>query len=353
MIPILAISIAAGLGLASQQKPTYTAFGSYALVYQGTITELRDPRDSNPLGANGALLLGEALAADLMSGPSQLVLGGVGNSGVEPGEADEGTAYSISRPDDSESYLVQTWSKDADSARATIDAVLAAAPAKAIAIQDRVGAPKRSQFTAFVTLPPQIVQLPPTSTLKLVIAMSGVGVLAGAALALIVDRLIVSRRARRTARPPRVIAWDDPIPVAPPGGVEPAVPFQTTALAQSPDIATQPALRTEDPHVERAASVGDSDRAVVVNHAGQGSRDEPGHNHQPGPVKLVDEYLDPMERLRHERFWEQEVPVLHPNGAETHANGEHVSESHPTNKESERASGSFREIEADRAPAGQ
>ena len=47
VLPVVLLSLAAGIGLALQQKPTYTAFGSYALVYHNaaTSTELREGRD--------------------------------------------------------------------------------------------------------------------------------------------------------------------------------------------------------------------------------------------------------------------------------------------------------------------
>jgi hypothetical protein len=201
LIPVVLLSLAAGLGLAQQQKPTYTAFGSYALVYHSpqTTSQRRDPLAANPLAGNGAVLLGEALAADFMSSGSQATFGGVGHSGTAPREAVDGSSYSVSLPEGSQSYLVQTWGKDPDGLRTVVDSVLAAAPERAAQIQDRAGAPERSQYTTFVTGSTQLTKLPPTSRLKLIIAMLGVGILAGSALSLVIDRLGRSRKNRRAA----------------------------------------------------------------------------------------------------------------------------------------------------------
>ena len=50
VLPVVLLSLAAGLGLALQQKPTYTASGSYALVYYSSATagKLSPPRLATP-----------------------------------------------------------------------------------------------------------------------------------------------------------------------------------------------------------------------------------------------------------------------------------------------------------------
>ena len=205
VLPVVLLSLAAGLGLASQQKPTYTAVGSYALVYHSPtqLKEGEDPTELNPLATNGAVVLGEALVADFMSGASQTTFGGVGNSGTAPREPTDGTSYTVDLPDGSQSYVVQTWGKDPESLRRVIDSVLAAAPGRAAQIQDRAGAPKKSQYTTFVTGSTQLTRLPSTSTTKLIVAMLGVGILAGSALSLVVDRLARSRKDRAAKRVPQ------------------------------------------------------------------------------------------------------------------------------------------------------
>jgi hypothetical protein len=214
VIPIVLLSLAAALGLAHQQKPTYTAFGSYALVYHSppNLKEGVDPTEPNPLAANGAVVLGEAMVADFMSEVSQATFGGVGNRGTATRDPEVGTSYSVGQPDGSQSYVVQTWGNDPESLRRVVDSVLAAAPGRAALIQDRAGAPKESQYTTFVTGSTQLTKLPPTSPLKLVIALLGVGILVGSALSLLVDRLVQSRKGRAAARASQVAGWWDTDP---------------------------------------------------------------------------------------------------------------------------------------------
>jgi len=151
MMPCILLSVAAGLGLAWSQKPTYTAFASYALVFEGSASSVNDPRAQNPLAANDAALLGEALVSDLMAGATQQALGQPGTSGTAPSKASDGTHYAVTLPEYSQSYLVQTWSKDPQVARSLIESVVASTPARASQIQTRAGAPARSQYTTFVT----------------------------------------------------------------------------------------------------------------------------------------------------------------------------------------------------------
>ena len=200
MVPVLLFAAGAGVGLVEQQRPAYHAFGGYALVFThgAEITaSAPDPRNENPLAPVGGSLLGEALLADFHSGATQLALGRTGTKGVPPGEADDDSFFAVSLPQSSSSYLVEAWGPDPVEARAVVVRVLASAPAKAEAIQTRVGAPKISQFTTFVTQPTEVVTLPPQSAVKLLTAVGAVGVMAGAALSLVVDRLMERRRLRR------------------------------------------------------------------------------------------------------------------------------------------------------------
>jgi hypothetical protein len=235
VIPIVLLSLAAALGLAHQQKPTYTAFGSYALVYHSPpdLKEGVDPTEANPLATNGAVVLGEALAADFMSGVSQATFGGVGNRGTAPRDPEDGTSYSVGQPDGSQSYVVQTWGHDPESLRKVVDSVLAAAPGRAALIQDRAGAPRESQYTTFVTGSTRLTKLPPTSPLKLVIALLGVGILVGSALSLLVDHLVRSRKGRAAAGASQVATWWD------------TDPSLTTERSDSPGILRMPPHENE------------------------------------------------------------------------------------------------------------
>ena len=208
VLPFIILALGAGFGLARQQKPSYTAFASYALVFHDPDTSSsseRSPLEQNPLGAT---LLGEALVGDLMSGPSQRAFGGAGNRGTAPGQpSDKNASYSVSRPQDAsgqrfESYQVQTWGEDPVGVRRVVDSVVAAAPARAAAIQDRADAPRRSRYTVFVTSSTEVAELPPPSKVKFVVAVLGLGILSGSALSLIVDRILRSRRVKRSAKLP-------------------------------------------------------------------------------------------------------------------------------------------------------
>jgi hypothetical protein len=243
VLPVVLLSLAAGIGLASQQKPIYTAFGSYALVYHssGNTKDGRDPTERNPLATNGAVVLGEALIADFMSGASQATFGGVGNSGTAPREPEDGTSYSVSLPDDgSQSYVVQTWGTDPESLRRVVESVLAAAPLRAAQIQDRAGAPVRSQYTTFVTGSAQLTKLPLTSTPKLIVAMLGVGILAGSALSLVVDRLARSRKDRAASRVPQGHQRSDDEVLPEAYGSDVVMKFPTSSAAPAKPYKNEP-----------------------------------------------------------------------------------------------------------------
>jgi hypothetical protein len=262
VLPVVLLSLAAGVGLASQQKPTYTAFGSYALVYHSPkhVKEGEDPTEPNPLATDGAVVLGEALVADFMSGASQTTLGGVGNSGTAPREAKDGTSYTVDLPDGSQSYVVQTWGPDPESLRRVVDSVLAAAPQRAAQIQERAGAPTKSQYTTFVTGSTQLTKLPLTSTPKLIVAMLGVGILAGSALSLVVDRLLRSRkdRAARRVPPVRERSIDEPTPDGYDSHVvmtlprSSAVPAQPDAYEPKPVMTAVAELKPTKVHTKHA-----------------------------------------------------------------------------------------------------
>ena len=201
MAPVVLIAIATGIGLAQQVKPTYTASGTYAIIYQHTdqITTTNDPRDKNPLGANGGALLGEALESTYMSGPYQKKFGSAETSGTGPGDTADGTSYSISLPQNTQSYVVQAWGHDPDEVKRVVNGVLDSLAATADSIQNRAGAPGNSKYTTFTTASAQVGKLATSSAAKVVIAVTGLGVLAGASLAVLADALLRRRRRRRDA----------------------------------------------------------------------------------------------------------------------------------------------------------
>ncbi|AKU15927.1 hypothetical protein [Luteipulveratus mongoliensis] len=194
MLPVLILAGGIWAGMARQLEPTYTGFGSYAFVYPHSDqikADAPDPRTSNPLGSDSTLL-GEAVLADLTSVTTQTTLGGT-NSGAAPGQAANGSHYAITLPPQTASYVVQTWGKSQAEVLKVVKSVLANAPKRAEQIQTRAGAPERSRYTTFVTSPPQATELPPQSKVKLFLAVMAVGIIAGAALSLLVDRLVARR----------------------------------------------------------------------------------------------------------------------------------------------------------------
>ena len=137
-----------------------------------------------------------------MSRKTQVELGGTGNSGTAPGEAVDGTLFTVlPPPQGTATYYVKTWGPDEKGVRAVLDGVLAAASAKTADIQKKAGAPEQSQYTTFVTAPTQVTELPAQSGTKMILAVAAIGLLAGAALSLVVDRTIKRRgeKSRKSA----------------------------------------------------------------------------------------------------------------------------------------------------------
>jgi hypothetical protein len=196
-LPLVLIATGAGVGLGRQLKPSYTALGSYAFVYthpEAVSSTAPDPRNLNPLVGNGnTALLGEAVQASLNDPVLQSALGG-NNRGYAPDEAPSDLHYVVNLPQQAASYTIQTWADSAKEASGVVQAVLQAAPKSAKDAQERVGVPELSRYTVFVTAPTQTTELPPQSPVKLLLTMMAVGIAAGAALSLLVDRLLPARK---------------------------------------------------------------------------------------------------------------------------------------------------------------
>jgi hypothetical protein len=204
-LPIVIIAAGAGVGLSKQLRPTYTATGSYAFVYthpEAVQPNAADPRNQNPLVAGGSTaLLGEAVKASLSSDAMQEALGG-NNRGYPADEEATPTHYSVTMPEQSASYVVQTWADSAKEAADVVQAVLKSSPQSARDAQERAGAPELSRYTTFVTAATQTTELPPPSSMKLLLTLIAIGGVAGAGASLLVDRLWPKRaRSRRTRHP--------------------------------------------------------------------------------------------------------------------------------------------------------
>lgn len=267
MLAVLGLTAGAGMGLVQAQKPSYHAFATYALVFENG-DSIRpnepDPRNANPLAANGGALIGESLISYFMSGQAQLEYGGVGNSGDGPGRPNTDSLYSVALPSQGTSaYVVETWGPSRVGVEDVVNRVLAEAPKKAAQIQSLAGAPRTSQYTTFVTSPTQVVVVPPQSRVKLLLAVSAVGLMAGAAVSLVVDRISARRKRARAARRTHRGDGDEhaatPLDeVAPPPDVT-APPASGSASSASPEgPARHP---TNGPVVRR----GDTERELAAD----------------------------------------------------------------------------------------
>lgn len=220
-VPIVALAIAAAVVIAEQQQPVYRGTAGYALVPKPPANVAPVAPDaskqSNPLAADNARVLGEALVADLMQRDTQQVLGSPATRGFPPGGDDDGSSYVVARPEGSQSYLVEAWGTDVSTIRAVLTRVLDAAPRTTATIQSRAGATPASWFSPFVTNEVQVVALPLPSRTKLVVGLGALGLMAGAAGAVLLER---ARQRRRTlGRELDGIPHDAPPPA---GEVDPA-----------------------------------------------------------------------------------------------------------------------------------
>ena len=202
-LPILALAMGSALGLSSERAVQYSASGSFALVYDqgaGSPVAAQDPRLYNPLASDGGGLLSEALIAELNSSAMQRQLGSPSTRATDSTKGATGQRFGVQLPYGTRSIIVSAFGPDPRAARGTVDAVLGAAPGVVRSIQTRAGAPVQSQMGIFITLPSQVDALPPPSKAKLLVAITGVGGLAGAALSILLDRLVSRRRKRPSTR---------------------------------------------------------------------------------------------------------------------------------------------------------
>lgn len=207
MLPILIGAAGVSYQLIETQEPTYTAAASYGLVQPG-LTSATGGLERNPLGSDGSDLVGAALEAQLNSRATQQRLGSESTRGWGPGEPDNGSSYSVKIPLYETTYEVRAFGPDEQEVQDVVNRVTEAAPDIADELQTRAGAPIAVRYEPFVLAPTQVDMLPATSTLKLVIAVMGVGTLVGAAWSIVADRLLRRRRATGGA----MAAQDGPAP---------------------------------------------------------------------------------------------------------------------------------------------
>jgi hypothetical protein len=200
MLPILIGAAGVSYQLVQTQETTYTAAASYGLVQPG-LTSATGELERNPLGSDGSDLVGEALEAQLNSRVTQQQLGSESTRGWGPGESDNGSSYSVKIPLYETTYEVRAYGPDEQEVQDVVNRVIEAAPEIADELQTRAGAPTAVRYEPFVLAPTQVDMLPATSTLKLVIAVMGVGTLVGAAWSIVADRLLRRRRVGEDTAP--------------------------------------------------------------------------------------------------------------------------------------------------------
>jgi hypothetical protein len=255
MLPILLGAAGVSYQLVQAQQITYTAAASYGLVQPDPPP--RDPSgveaDPNPLGANGGVLIGAALEAQLDSRETQEELGSDATRGWGPGDVENGSSYSVEIPDFETTYEVRAWGEDEQAVGDVVNRVLDAAPGIADELQDRADAPAAGRYQPFVLAPTQVDALSSNSGMKLVLAVMGVGVLMGAVWSIIADRTLRQVQRRRAANRAAAAAGPPP-PEAREAGRSLDQPVRTPSRLPVAEPArpesTEPKASREEPHVE-------------------------------------------------------------------------------------------------------
>lgn len=189
--PVLIVALVLGFRYAQARPASYDASGAFVFVYKapaGTSAQdqqQRDPRDANPLSSGS--LLRTAVMGDLTSTATQNEI-----KAKVPGS----TGFTAEVPRNAPQVVIKTTADSQAVALNTIEEVLKIVPQRTKLAQDRAGAPAISQLTTYVTSPPDAEIAASTSTAKMLIGFGVAGLLAGAALSLILERVITSRRRR-------------------------------------------------------------------------------------------------------------------------------------------------------------
>ena len=213
MLPILLGAMGVSYQMVQAQETTFTAATSYGLVQPGLPGGLGAGTESNPLGADGNVLVGAALEAQLNSREAQEQLGSDATRGWGPGGVANDSSYLVQIPLNETTYEVRAWGKDEKAVRDVVNRVVEAAPGIADELQSRVDVPAEMRYEPFILAPTQSEALPSTSGKKLVVAVMGVGVLMGAAWSIMADRIL---RRRAPSKRPALVASSRPPRSRPP-----------------------------------------------------------------------------------------------------------------------------------------
>src|SRR5688572_24163938 len=149
MLPILLGAAGVSYQLVQSQETTYTAATSYGLV-QPRLNAGSGVAERNPLGTDDSALVGAALEVQLNSRETQLRLGSPGTRGWGPGEADNGSLYSVKIPQFETTYEVRAWGSSEQEVAEVVNRVVKEAPRIADELQTRAGAPTAVRYEPFV-----------------------------------------------------------------------------------------------------------------------------------------------------------------------------------------------------------
>lgn len=245
MLPILIGAAGVSFQLVQSQETTFTASTSYGLV-QPRLPVETGTGERNPLGTDDSVLVGEALEKQLNSRETQKELGSPDTRGWGPGEVDNGSSYSVKIPEYETTYEVRAWGSDEQEVATVVNRVMQQAPRIADELQTRAGASAAVRYEPFVLAPTQVDALPATSSMKLVIAVMGVGVLVGAAWSIVADRLLRAR-ALGPRRPIALVDAGEPPhpsePADPTTGSETGAARGSDEGSERPDAAPPTKLR--------------------------------------------------------------------------------------------------------------
>lgn len=201
---ILVFAVVLGLGInATRNAPTWhMATGQYVLIQPAVpITEPEQAmiRDANPYGVRerGAAALGASTAARLTSARVQQAAP-AGAQGFSPSEPSNDSRFAVVKDDKETLYTVSAWSTDEEAARATVAFALTTAPLITTDLQTSARAPAESRFVAATVVQAQLAPTPTSSGLRLLVAYGGLALLAGLAMAVLMEFFVRLGRRRQT-----------------------------------------------------------------------------------------------------------------------------------------------------------
>jgi hypothetical protein len=235
-VPVVLLAVAGGYQLAAQRAPSYSAVSVVTMYFptqnlpqptvtNGQVTQPVDPRLYNTLFQSGGVqLLVNSLVTDMTSDDVLRTLASEGHH----------TGYVVSI-DKSNGNLIDVQAKGPDSrdVLATVNSLVTLVNDRLIALQTRAGAPANSQYHAFTVSPATRAIEKPASKSKLLIAITGVGVLGAAGLSVLFDGYSRRRGSRRRPAPTR--GFDAGVP----GGM-PGLPSTERSAAGVPGSTSNP-----------------------------------------------------------------------------------------------------------------